>query len=309
MSPNGNPEDFHLTEAQRPDRHTITDTMASETDLFAQAAHWISNADGLVISAGAGMGVDSGLPDFRGAEGFWRTYPALAKAGLRFQEIACPQAFNDDPELAWGFYGHRLALYRRTVPHGGFEILGNIADRLSRGAFVFTSNVDGQFQKAGFPADRIYECHGSIHHLQCIAPCSDAVREADFEPEVDDSRCRMTSPLPRCPDCARLARPNIMMFNDWGWIDQRSRAQSRKLTDWRNMLRSPVVIEMGAGMDIPTVRLFSEEFGRWAPLIRINPRAPHIPRGIEGASVTLGALAALNGISGALFDLGFWDGT
>ena len=45
-------------------------------------------ADGLLITAGAGMGVDSGLPDFRGTEGFWRAYPALAQAHIRFESIA-----------------------------------------------------------------------------------------------------------------------------------------------------------------------------------------------------------------------------
>lgn len=276
--------------------------------MFARAARWIAEADGIFITAGAGMGVDSGLPDFRGPEGFWRCYPALARAGLNFSDIACPQAFEDDPELAWGFYGHRLALYRRTIPHRGFEILRNIAERLVRGAFVFTSNVDGQFQKAGFEADRIYECHGSIHHLQCVGSCTPDIWGADIDPVVDEAACRMTSPLPHCPECGRLARPNIMMFHDWGWLDQRSRAQSSRLRDWRNSLHHPVVIELGAGKDIPTVRLFSEEIGRWAPVIRVNPREPNISRGIEGLSLPMGALAAMEVISDALFDIGFWDG-
>ncbi len=62
------------------------------------------------------MGVDSGLPDFRGAEGFWRAYPVMAKLGLSFEEMANPAWFQTDPHLAWAFYGHRLNLYRRTQP-------------------------------------------------------------------------------------------------------------------------------------------------------------------------------------------------
>ena len=71
-----------------------------------RAAQVISEADGLLITAGAGMGVDSGLPDFRGDSGFWQAYPALAKAKLRFHEIASPATFANDPALAWGSYGH-----------------------------------------------------------------------------------------------------------------------------------------------------------------------------------------------------------
>jgi len=69
------------------------------------------------------MGVDSGLPDFRGDQGFWKAYPPYAKLGLSFVELANPRWFATDPELAWGFYGHRRGLYRRTVPHEGFARL------------------------------------------------------------------------------------------------------------------------------------------------------------------------------------------
>jgi NAD-dependent SIR2 family protein deacetylase len=61
--------------------------MAVSCDPIARCAHLICAADGLVLCAGAGMGVDSGLPDFRGAAGFWRAYPALARAGIRFEEM------------------------------------------------------------------------------------------------------------------------------------------------------------------------------------------------------------------------------
>src|SRR6476620_7058110 len=103
-----------------------------------RAARAISGADALLIAAGAGMGVDSGLPDFRGNEGFWRAYPALAKANLNFAEVASPRTFEQDPSLAWGFYGHRLELYRKTVPHAGFHILQRWAERMPLGTRVFT---------------------------------------------------------------------------------------------------------------------------------------------------------------------------
>ncbi len=87
------------------------------------AARAVDEAEALVITAGAGMGVDSGLPDFRGPEGFWQAYPAFRDLGLRFEQLANPEWFFEDPALAWGFYGHRLNLYRRTVPHEGFATL------------------------------------------------------------------------------------------------------------------------------------------------------------------------------------------
>ena len=103
------------------------------------AARWINDADGLLITAGAGMGVDSGLPDFRGRNGFWRAYPSLERLGLYFESIANGSAMHRLPRLCWGFYGHRLALYRQTEPHAGFYLLRRWAEGMAHGAFVFTS--------------------------------------------------------------------------------------------------------------------------------------------------------------------------
>ena len=81
------------------------------------------------------------------------------------------------------------------------------------GCFVFTSNVDGQFHKAGFDPQRIVECHGSIHHLQCVENCtSDIWPAGDLSVEVNLETIRATPPLPECEQCAGLARPNILMF-------------------------------------------------------------------------------------------------
>jgi NAD-dependent SIR2 family protein deacetylase len=107
------------------------------------AADVIKQADAILIGAGAGMGVDSGLPDFRGNEGFWKAYPPFGKLGLSFTDLAQPRWFHTDPAQAWGFYGHRRNLYRGTAPHAGFAILRRWVERMAGGSFVFTSNVDG----------------------------------------------------------------------------------------------------------------------------------------------------------------------
>lgn len=239
------------------------------------AAQLIAQADALVVAAGAGIGVDSGLPDFRGAEGFWNAYPALARSAIGFTEIASPFAFRMEPELAWGFYGHRLALYRETLPHQGFAILKRWAERMPLGAFVFTSNVDGQFQKAGFADDRICEHHGSVHWLQCLMPCAHDTWAADaITPDIDEGACRWRGELPRCSRCGDLARPNILMFSDSHWQTARYEAQEQRLEQWLAKVRRPVVVEIGAGTAIPSVRRFSGQVlsrhgGR---LVRINPR-------------------------------------
>src|SRR5580658_9779097 len=212
--------------------------MATTTDNKVRlASEAIKAADALLVTAGAGMGVDSGLPDFRGAQGFWRAYPAIAKLGLSFEEMANPWWFKKDPHLAWAFYGHRLNLYRKTTPHQGFKKLLEIGAAKPGGYFVFTSNVDGHFQKAGFAPERIVECHGSIHHFQCAAPCTNEIWEADSENgKIEESTFRALAPLPRCRNCPALARPNILMFGDGSWLRHRTEAQHKRLAGWLDEL-------------------------------------------------------------------------
>ncbi len=253
--------------------------------VLEQAAEVIANADALLITAGAGMGVDSGLPDFRGPEGFWKAYPAIAKLGLSFSQMANPSWFDTDPALAWAFYGHRLHLYRRTTPHAGFQLLLKAARQKPKGYFIFTSNVDGHFQKAGFAADRIVECHGSIHHLQCARSCVDEIWDASgIDVTIDESAFRATGALPRCKHCGQLARPNILMFGDAVWQSDRSHAQETQFNDWIRKLdisSRVAIVEIGAGATIPTVRYTSEYVAKLTrgTLIRINPREPEVPAG------------------------------
>ncbi|WP_444997815.1 SIR2 family NAD-dependent protein deacylase [Aliikangiella sp. IMCC44359] len=273
-------------------------------DLVERAVNAIMQADSLIIGAGAGMGVDSGLPDFRGQTGFWQAYPALAEAKIDFTEIANPMAFSNNPKMAWGFYGHRLNLYRKVKPHEGFQILKRIGERLTCEYQVFTSNVDGHFATAGFNTEKIYECHGSIHFLQCSQACQDIIWSADsLQVHTDEQQCLAISELPLCPNCGQVARPNILMFDDYYWLSQRNDQQRENLKNQLTVMKSPVVIECGAGTAIPTVRYFCES--QKGTLIRINPRESFVSR-TQGIELSCSALEGLKAIEKRLIELKFF---
>lgn len=260
---------------------------------IAEAAEWIRQAQSIVVAAGAGMGIDSGLPDYRGHEGFWRAYPALKQSRLKFESIASPDAFRLRPYTTWGLYGHRLNLYRNTQPHAGFGILQRWAKNMPEACFVFTSNVDGHFHKAGFPATHIYECHGSIHRLQCTANGGHLWSAADFYPQVDEAACQLQSELPLCPRCGALARPNILLFNDFSWNDLLAERQQMQLDAWLEKSPTPLVLEIGAGSAITTVRNFTQRMQQsGSKLIRINPYDIHI-HNRQAIEIAQGAKQAL----------------
>jgi NAD-dependent SIR2 family protein deacetylase len=271
-----------------------------EESIIQSFANALSYSKAILVGAGAGMGVDSGLPDFRGTSGFWKAYPPLAKLGIQFEEMANPRWFKESPELAWGFYGHRLNLYRKTEPHSGFSLLLKWINEQNLTAFAFTSNVDGHFQQSGFPGHGVTECHGSLMHLQCVDQCGEEIWPVspDLRVEIDEETLHAHVPLPACPGCGGLARPNILMFSDWEWDPERTDEQGGRLAEWlrENGDSSLCIIELGAGPSIPTVRITCEQAWKSSggTLLRINPRDPQVPEG--ALSLAMGAEDTLRAI-------------
>lgn len=243
------------------------------------AAQKLKSAQALIITSGAGMGVDSGLPDFRGNKGFWKAYPMYERLGLNFFEAANPAHFIRDPAFGWGFYGHRAGLYSNTHPHEGFYLLRQWIDRYNLDYFVVTSNVDGHYQKAGFAEEKVFEIHGSIGYLQCTRPCTGDIWPCTETIPVNQENMRAEH-IPRCPQCGAVARPNILMFGDYFWNDGRTAQQERNFKSFLKLhSQNPlVVIETGAGTAVPTIRRLSEHLGSYcqAMVFRINPREPYI---------------------------------
>jgi NAD-dependent SIR2 family protein deacetylase len=272
-------------------------SLTPHDELLERAAERLRQSDCLVITAGAGMGVDSGLPDFRGRFGLWNIEDG------RFIDVSTPWTFNEYPHKGWGFYGHFWNLCRDATPHEGFQALRQLAQRLP--TWVFTSNVDGHFQRAGFDAERVVECHGSLGLLQCARRCSDALWSADaVRIEVDATyAARADQPLPSCPHCGGLARPNVCMFVDILWVARQTSARESAyqawLTEQQQAGRRLTVLECGAGAAVPRVRREAEKLlERFsdACLIRINPdpgtEAPAgtitLPLGAREALLALG---------------------
>jgi len=180
-------------------------------------------------------------------------------------------------------------------------MLQDWAAEFSQDSFVVTSNVDGQFQKSGYRQDQILEVHGSIHHLQCLSPCSNEIWDNDETIPVDLDTMRAQY-VPGCRNCSRPARPNILMFGDYSWLSDRTRGQEMRFDSFliQHQHERIVVVEMGAGTAIPTIRYMSERIGQrfGATVIRINPREAHISGG--HISLPCGAVEGLEGIAAHL---------
>jgi len=212
--------------------------------------------------------------------------------------------FETDPSSAWGFYSHRAMMYQNSKPHDGFQIIKEIVMKKKNNYFIFTSNIDGQFQKAGFPDDKIYECHGSLIWMQCIN-CEDFVWQIplDSYPAVDEQTFKVINNIPHCPKCKGVARPNVSMFgdNNFTWVSQRSESQKDRLLSWLktiNLKEKFAILEIGCGVSLHSISIETEMLVNQyenAQLIRINPNNLNIPKG-NHISIGLGGKIALQSI-------------
>ena len=263
--------------------------------------NWLEASQAIVINTGAGMGVDSGLSDYRGNGGQWGQVEAETEQSVF--DIVNPQAFLDNPVYSWKFFAQRMKQYEEATPHQGFHILKKWIKAYELDYFLLTSNIDGHFQKAGYDEHKIRELHGSLAYFQSADPeqykkiwkneLSGAEILAGLEQGI----------FPTCPDRELPARPNVYMFRDFTYLNTRSKAQEANFQEFlsKNKGQNFLVIEIGSGPHVQTIRMktrmIKSAYG--AKIIRINPKdytikPPHI-------GIPQGALEALTEIDEYLF--------
>jgi NAD-dependent deacetylase len=146
-----------------------------------------------VVLTGAGISTESGIPDFRSPTGIWRKYDPM--------EYATIEAFLGDPEKVWDFYGKRLASLAEVGPNDGHRALAEL-ERQGWVEAIVTQNVDGLHARAGSRA--VVEVHGSIRTSSCL-DCGTTVPFADVLAHL---------PIPVCPTCGRVLKPDVVMFGE-----------------------------------------------------------------------------------------------
>ena len=240
----------------------------------------IQDAEVIAVFAGAGMGVDSGLEQYRGADGLWTKCILINDKEIAYKDLLCHESFDTMPEQSWAFVACMTDQYKHAIPHKGFEILLDLVK--DKEYFIVTSNCDEQFQKAGFDTNKIWECHGSVFNMQCMDILERNVYKTPLL-EIDTERMVLISDVPKCPVCGLNCRPNMYLFYDWFWVSNYSVAQQIKYNKWHKDIKASgkkiVALEIGAGKTIDTVRKAARSFTEEdIPLIRVNPNDYEVER-------------------------------
>ncbi len=169
---------------------------------------------GLVtVLTGAGISAESGIPTFRGPEGYW----TVGSQVYHPQEMATFRMFSRRPDDVWQWYLHRATVCARAAPNAGHRALVALEKHLGARFLLITQNVDGLHLRAGSSPGRTYEIHGNVFFMRCAAEC-----QADLVPLPSDLIGRDSGqPLAAreaailvCPACGGRTRPHVLWFDE-----------------------------------------------------------------------------------------------
>ncbi|MHC5064847.1 MAG: SIR2 family NAD-dependent protein deacylase [Planctomycetota bacterium] len=172
------------------------------------------DAGRVVVLTGAGISAESGIPTFRGPEGFWR----VGSVNYRPEELATFSAFSRMPLDLWGWYLHRRSACRHAQPNPAHLALVRLEEALADRFLLVTQNVDGLHLLAGSSQERCYQIHGNIHYLRCSAECGPNVWPLPDELPVEWPKDKQPEgkeiELLKCSRCDAFLRPHVLWFDE-----------------------------------------------------------------------------------------------
>jgi len=158
--------------------------------MFESITKKLVEAKKIVFVTGAGISQESGIPTFRGKDGYWGKYDPM--------KLATIDAFYEDPKLVWEWYQDRRKNILKVNPNAGHKAIAELEKY--KQVVVLTQNIDALHQKAG--SQNVLELHGSIIRIKCtICDFQD-----DFANNFDE--------LPPLCKCGKMLRPDVVWFGE-----------------------------------------------------------------------------------------------
>jgi NAD-dependent deacetylase len=235
-------------------------------ELEARLAGALSGGGAVVALTGAGVSAESGIPTFRGPEGFW----TVGSRVYQPEEMATQAAFRAMPDEVWRWYLARLGSCRAARPNRAHEALAELERALGDRFLLVTQNVDGLHLRAGSTPARTYQIHGNVDFMRCAGRHDGEL----FPMPAGLPLVRDDAPLPDevrgalvCPRCRGRARPHVLWFDEY--YDE---ALFRFESSLAAAGRAAVLITIGTSgaTNLPTQMVLAAS-RRGALLIDVNP--------------------------------------
>jgi NAD-dependent deacetylase len=217
----------------------------------------------VVVLTGAGISAESGIPTFRGAEGYW----VVGSRNYVPQEMATHEMFERAPDEVWRWYLHRFGACADARPNAGHEALvaleGALADRFT----LVTQNIDGLHRRAG--SRRVFCIHGDAAYVRCAADCGLGV--VDLPPGLVPRGDGPLGPEERrtlaCPRCGGWLRPHVLWFDEYYDEEHYRMDSALRAAGAADLL---LVVGTSGATNLP-MQIGQLVFRRGAALVDVNP--------------------------------------
>lgn len=214
------------------------------------------NSKHIVVLTGAGISAESGIPTFRGKEGYW----TKGSKNYHPMELATLSTFHQQPELVWEWYHYRRGVCNNASPNPGHFAIAKLEKLInsdpSKDFHLITQNVDGLHLRAGSSLEKTYQIHGNTDFMRCVNSCTNSLYNIPKD-----------EPLPHCPECEVLARPHVL------WFDEIYDETFFKI-ETVSLLASELDLLFVVGTTLQTTlpyRVVTTSLYRKVPVVEINP--------------------------------------
>jgi NAD-dependent deacetylase len=183
------------------------------SDWIATIRSHLAHKSHITVLTGAGISAESGIPTFRGPEGYW----TVGSQAYHPQEMATLAMFRRSPDDVWQWYLHRATVCHKALPNPGHRAIVAMEDLLGDRFTLITQNVDGLHLRAGSQSQRTFQIHGNVFQVRCAAACNPDLRPLPMDligrekerPLTDTERARLT-----CRSCGERLRPHVLWFDE-----------------------------------------------------------------------------------------------
>ena len=237
-----------------------------EKDLQNILENFINDNGNLTVLTGAGISVESGIPTFRRADGYW----TVGSVNYQFQQIGTFEFFEENPLESWKWFLYRKGVCNRAQPNLGHEMIVDLEHHLEERFRLITQNVDGLHLRAGNSLPRTFEVHGNINKMRCSRECTYEIFTIPDAVQIPERNSPLTEEmfeLLRCPKCNEITRPHVLWWDECYNEHYYSFHTAQKWTAKTDLL---ITIGTSASANIACTTLYQVKDSGGA-LIDINP--------------------------------------
>ncbi len=243
----------------------------TRTDDIDAAARILRDAKVAVALTGAGISVDSGIPDFRSPGGLWERFDPM--------EYATIEAFVSSPRKVWSMLFEMMDVVESARANPGHTALAEL-EAMGRLDAIVTQNIDNLHQAGG--SRRVIDFHGNSRRLVCLR-CG----RADGAERFAQLRELSTPPPPECVECGAILKPDVVLFGEA--IPDRAARDAAILAascDLMLVIGTSAMVYPAAGLPVTAK-------SRGAKIIEINLEPTHLTGTLADLTIMGGATQVL----------------